>query len=115
LKRADVPVHLVHSCCCMLLLVTSLQSSLCSASQGMLGRVKELNLGAPVIASCVLLVSSSICMMQACFQLRSSIQTQQGTDRLHSSGVSPRFTRQGLRLGTTESLLLASVTLLTLC
>ncbi len=36
-------------------------------------------------------------------QLRSSIQTQHGTDRLHSSGVSPRFTRQGLRLGTTES------------
>ena len=29
-------------------------------------------------------------------------QTQHGTDRLHSSAVSPRSVRQGLRLGTPE-------------
>ncbi len=36
-------------------------------------------------------------------QLRSSIRSQHGTDRLHSSAVSPRPARQGLLLGTTES------------
>ena len=50
-------------CCYMLLLVTSLQSSLCSALHGVLSRVKQLNLGDIVTASYMLLVSTSICVM----------------------------------------------------
>ena len=36
-------------------------------------------------------------------QFRSSIHTQHGTDRLHSSGVSPRSTRHGLGQQTAQA------------
>ena len=47
--------------------------------------------------------------MASSAQLRSSIRTQHGTDRLRSSAVSPRSARQGLLLGTTQSSFLPSV------